>query len=981
MAQLVIAAAGAAIGGAALGTGIVAFGMSGVAIGWAAGSMLGSMLQKGPNQQGPRLGDLRVSGTEYGQTIPWVSGSPRIAGQIVWASRKREIANTQKVGKGGGGSRVTTYTYEVDLLVLLTENEIAGVSRIWSNGELVYGGGRSKSGTWAGLTIYNGTDTQMPDPTYEAAVGAGNAPAYRGRGYVVIRSLQLGQSGQIPNLTFEIGAQEGVLEGFSVVRPAGINTENYATLEEAMHAGNQHGKNTRGWTRDRMNYLGYLVVPGAPGMGTPVPNYQKPSYFPDGDRIDFTQPSTEIILLFTHWGENFPPIDLSGNLRQQLPEQVRVVDTLLGLGSPCGAIFAGGLINPDSEGIVLNNNGGNFNQFWGWPVVFRPGLDWTYGDFVFGNNCFFPTQPGIPGWQLWQAEVLAIRATFTPWAYVPFDQQGEAIDGVCNGLMERAGYDAADYDTDALANLTKPLRALAIGQVSPTRGTLETLQQAWYFEASKSDRIYLRPRAVSPVSTIPWADLGVGDGAQNEQEPLALRMGSDLEIPAQVSLSYHNIINDYNISTEHSDRLISGQASTATVQMPLGMLPAEAKGVADALLFDQLASLTSTTIRLPLRYAFVEPGDVIEVVNFDGRSYRLRVVAKRDTLSILEMECVLDDVGALQSATVTDGGYISVAEPVRVAPTLFEALDIPILRDADNDAGYYAAVAADRESAADQWDGAVFVQAFSADAFEQAFVTAESGIIGECLTTLGNWTGGNVFDESSTLDVEVVGELASSTRDLMLADLSINAMLVGHEIIRFRVATLLNAEGERRTYRLTGLLRGQRGTEWAMGQHLADERCVLLNPALRRVAGLLTQIGLQRNVKGVTLNTLLSDVADVPFTNNAVGLRPFAPANVVALADGANLRIKWQRRTRLEVKYGGEVGQVVPLGEGLEQYRVRIFDGPTLVRTATVTTPEYLYTQLTADGFASGDPVTVDVAQISATVGPGYATTTTGTAP
>jgi hypothetical protein len=194
-------------------------------------------------------------------------------------------------------------------------------------------------------------------------------------------------------------------------------------------------------------------------------------------------------------------------------------------------------------------------------------------------------------------------------------------------------------------------------------------------------------------------------------------MGSDLEIPAQVSLSYHNIINDYSISTEHSDRLISGQASTATVQMPLCMLPAEAKGVADALLFDQLASLTSTTIRLPLRYAFVEPGDVIEVVNFDGRSYRLRVVAKRDTLSILEMECVLDDVGALQSATVTDGGYISVAEPVRVAPTVFQALDIPILRDADNDAGYYAAVAADRESAADQWDGAVFVQAFSADAF------------------------------------------------------------------------------------------------------------------------------------------------------------------------------------------------------------------------------------------------------------------------
>ena len=205
MAQLVIAAAGAAIGGM-IAPGIVAFGMTGASMGWMAGSMIGSAF--GPTQkgEGPRLNDLSVSTSSYGTPIPYIAGHPRVAGQIVWASAKREIANTQSAGgKGGGGSEYTTYTYEVDLLILLSDNEIPGIARIWSNGEIVYDG-NIKSGFCSAITAYTGSASQLPDPTYEAAVGTANAPAYRGRGSVFIQSLQLGGSGQIPNLTFEIGS-------------------------------------------------------------------------------------------------------------------------------------------------------------------------------------------------------------------------------------------------------------------------------------------------------------------------------------------------------------------------------------------------------------------------------------------------------------------------------------------------------------------------------------------------------------------------------------------------------------------------------------------------------------------------------------------------------------------------------------------------------------------------------------------------------
>ena len=57
---------------------------------------------------------------------------------------------------------------------------------------------------WTALRVHTGDAAQLPDPVYEAAVGIGNAPAYRGRATLMIEGLQLGNSGQVPVLTFEV---------------------------------------------------------------------------------------------------------------------------------------------------------------------------------------------------------------------------------------------------------------------------------------------------------------------------------------------------------------------------------------------------------------------------------------------------------------------------------------------------------------------------------------------------------------------------------------------------------------------------------------------------------------------------------------------------------------------------------------------------------------------------------------------------------
>lgn len=1009
MAELVIAAAGAAIGGA-IAPGVVAFGLTGAAIGWQAGAILGSFLRKGPSVQGPRLGDLRVTGTDYGQPIPWVAGSPRIAGQIIWASSKREIANTQKVGKGGS-QKVTSFTYEVDIAILLAENPIKGILRIWSNGEVVYSKTETtttiKSGVWNGITIYNGDQDQLPDPLYEAAVGVGNAPAYRGRPYVVIQGLQLGNSGQIPNLTFEV-ATEGVtstdddFQDYSPLRlpiskPVGSAfigcTDTVAKFGESGRFANAFGAGLYVGSSPLDGTLNYPNATFECWLYYDLDEYEGRTIFYNGDLSGITP--------FQSIASNF-------NLGT-----MRIVSR--------GTNSSGGSIN-NWSGILAGEPGVSRVQYpkkqWFHFAVVKQGDSWSMymdGEEVctwlstgnIGNINVASIGSTASGYAAWPGYiddvVISSKARYTapfdpPGQHVPdeytrlwipfqteegFSRGAAKLHRVMNDLLLRAGYSSTDFDLTKIVALNKEVRGMAISQVTSTRAVLEQLQSVFFFETAKSDKIYFFPRAANSVAAIPFASLGTNTQPTDGESALELLTANELEIPAQIALTYPNVAGDYNAATEYSQRIDPSQDSTQTIQVPIGLVPEEAKRIVDALLFDQIASATKTTARLPLQYAALEPGDVVTVTNSDGRQYRMRIGRKTDELVVLTFEMTLDDVGALDSAAITDGDYVLNDAVRQLATTRWEAMDIPLLTDRDNEPGFYVAVAPNPSATPFDWPGAAFARSFAADNFVNELITSDRCVVGVCETTLGDWIGPHVFDESHAVEVLVSGELSSTTRAAMLRDLSINICLIGEEVVRFRLAEFLGTVSGANRYRLTGLLRGQRGTERNQTGHVADERFVLLDGNLRSVIDQNGQIGAETEVKAVTLNLLLSSVAEEAFTSNSVRLKPFSVANLRAIADGGDLAVSWQRRTRLSYRYGGPLGDSVPLGESVELYRIRVYDGSTLVRTASASSPSYTYlaADAAADGFSPGEVATIVVTQLSEVLGDGFPSSVQGIIP
>ena len=546
----------------------------------------------------------------------------------------------------------------------------------------------------------------------------------------------------------------------------------------------------------------------------------------------------------------------------------------------------------------------------------------------------------------------------------------------------RAGLTAGQIDVTELSSISRTVCCLPWSQVSPAREPTERAMGWYFYECVMSgSKVKFVPRGGSSAATIPYEDLAASEDGNFSGDPFPLRQQNDIEIPAFKQITYINLSADYANGSEISDRLLSATStSTEATDIQIGGTPSEAKAVADTHSLDQAASVANATITvMRADYPRLEPTDPVTITAHDGSLLRMRIVEMTDAFPLLTLRLVVDDTSVLTSAGITSVDYTSQTTVSSPARTLMELMDIPILQDADDDAGFYLAAKGDRQA----WGGAAIYDSANNVDYTWRDTVAEWAIFGDCTTRLGDWRGPCVIDELNSVTVNIgAGVLVSSTRDAVLASQAVNTMLIGSEIIQFITATLVTAGPLNATYRLTRLIRGARGTEWAMVDHAAGERCVLLREGgLRRIVLTNSQLGDERYYKGVTLGRALGTAPAEPFTDTGVGLKPFAPVDARITRDGSNnATITWRRRTRLSTRYVGTLGISVPLGESTESYIVEVADADnsnfaTVLRTITATseTASYTAAQQTTDGLTPGDQFYFRIYQISAIVGRGYA--------
>jgi len=324
----------------------------------------------------------------------------------------------------------------------------------------------------------------------------------------------------------------------------------------------------------------------------------------------------------------------------------------------------------------------------------------------------------------------------------------------------------------------------------------------------------------------------------------------------------------------------------------------------------------------------------------------------------------------------------SIARLPVYGPGLYAILDLPALREGDAPAAPVLA------AWADPWPPATAVyRSATTDGWQLAATTARRARVG---TLVADLPAGPVarFDLASAAEVQLKDGTLTSVGDLDLFA-GANAFAVESapglwEVFQAAEATLIGPG----RYRLTRLLRGQRGTEAAIGDPAPEgARVVVLDGNVTRLPVGEAGIGLPVNWRiGPSGKDPAGDAfVTVPHTASGVGLRPFAPVQVAQPGRRGrvpgDLTISWIRRSR-DLAADSWMLAEVPLGEAAEAYEVDILDGGTVLRTLSAGAPSAVYTQAdqVADFGAAlgpGDTLDLRIAQVSSLLGRGAAAAVT----
>lgn len=564
----------------------------------------------------------------------------------------------------------------------------------------------------------------------------------------------------------------------------------------------------------------------------------------------------------------------------------------------------------------------------------------------------------------------------------PLGSQTVPLGGIVQDLCGRVGLTAIDKS----ALDSTPVAGYVMGRQAPARGAIEPLQSAYFFDAVESGGVLkFVKRGGAAVASIPLYDLCAGIDQADSGDPLAVARAQEVDLPQQVTISYSNLDAAYQTSAEIAQRIVTPSVNKVGSELPIAMTATQAARIADAWMYQAYAGRTSMKFKLSREYAALEPCDVVTVT--DGvQTFTARITSKMDEGGVYAFEAENENGIQYNSSAQGAGNVPPVNQISLVADSVAELIDTAILRDQDDDAGFYAALAP--RAPTGRWGGAVLLTGSLSDPTSELGGVTRMGVVGTILNALPstNLSGAvdavqapNFFDESIFIDVQLNrGELESkSVAEIFNLE---NAAVIGNEIIQFRDAVLT---GDRQ-YRLTGILRGRRGTEdLAAVSKPAGTRFVLMSGEdgiLRPDLGTLG-IGVQGGYRAVTIGGIVQQADIQTFTNNARGLKPYAPRRAYGWKTSTGVSYRWTRRSRIDG--GWRNGVDVPIGEATEAYIIymRATGGNQIatfssavqnidVTTAQITAAFDAY-DLANGGTISRTWIELSVAQVSATVGAG----------
>lgn len=531
----------------------------------------------------------------------------------------------------------------------------------------------------------------------------------------------------------------------------------------------------------------------------------------------------------------------------------------------------------------------------------------------------------------------------------------------------------SETDIDVADLTTRFVHGYARTRPMSGRACIEPLRMIGFFDCVESGVVLKWPTRGKPaVATIEAEELGAHEGEGDGPPSVTTKKVQSIELPRMMRVHYMAPSRDYEPGEQISPvRLTTDAVNDLDIDLVAALDDTQAAQIAEIIWADAWRARWVHELSLDRYRSELEPADAI-LVPVDGRYERMRI-ATIDTADLIlrRSDLVRDDDGSYESTAVAEPPLRQPSRLTFYAGTELFMLDLPPLREEDNDAGIYAAAA--RSGIGSTWTGAVIYR--SADGggtWTQVAAVANEATVGRINTALPAGITGT-WDYENSIDVILGTGTTLESRPEADVLAGANAAAIGVHG-RWEIVQFLDAEEiSTNRWRLTTLLRGRRGTEHLVGTSQVNDRFVLISgPGIVRLPLSSAQIGVEMNYRGVTMGSTFSGATNQPFTSTGMALETFSPVHVRGERDSSeDVEITWIRRDRLYQTMRD--GVELPNSEASESYSIDIMDGSSVVRTLTSSTPSVVYTAAdqTTDFGAPQPEVTVRVYQLSAIVGRG----------
>jgi hypothetical protein len=448
-------------------------------------------------------------------------------------------------------------------------------------------------------------------------------------------------------------------------------------------------------------------------------------------------------------------------------------------------------------------------------------------------------------------------------------------------VCRRCGLTSAQID---VSDLTEAVDGYVVTRVMSGRDAISPLRSFGFFDCVESDgRLKWPTRGKAAVVNLTTDDLAAHIAGDQRPSSVETDRQQEVELPRRLRVHYAQNAQNYEPGEQSASRLAAGDVEVRDLEVAIAMSDAKAAQIAEVVLYDLWTSRNRHRVVLDQSMLPLEPADAI-TVPVDGRQQRMRVLELDLQLpGVIRASLVADDDGAYESYVIgapaayagTNGGAIAATATASVV-----LLDLPRLRDADTDAGYYAAP----YSPDDNWScAAVYRSSDGGTTYDLVAEAGLSAIVGSIVADVDPpGSPSQILDGSPLLFDEVTEIVVDLNRSDELSSIGEATLVAGDnlaaigadgrwEIIQFRDAVLLGSPGQ---WVLSGLWRGLFGTDAYTGTTVAGDKFVLLSDAgLLRIAETHRAIGFEKLFKTVACGSSLDATTAIAFTTQGHSYR------------------------------------------------------------------------------------------------------------